>query len=289
MKLVTRRMDEMTSREIELYLKRGGDLVFVPFGPISGHGAFIPVGMHGHWAQALSMLLAERADGLVFPVTWCCFAGATRTFRGTVPFPIAEQVSVLSRIATSLYEAGFRRTVLVGGTTPESLGGEVAARDLFDRTERPFWFVEAARLLDAPEVRAIYEGYPGNFGETLLEYASLRLLGRDRPIPYPEWARERKPEGGADQPDEIAADVVALRRAGAIGFRYHEESHHGNHGTVGIEYQGRSDLDMAVEVLEKCAEVLAPSLASLTRYADWLEAHPVRYIVATERLEQEEG
>ena len=289
MKLVTRRMDEMTSREIELYLKGGGDLAFVPFGPISGHGAFIPVGMHGHWAQALSLLLAEKADGLVFPVTWCCFAGATRTFRGTVSFPIDEQVRVLSRIANSLYEAGFRRTVLVGGTTPESLGGEVAARDLFDRTERPFWFVEAARLLDAPEVKAIYEGYPGNFGETLLELASLRLLGRERATPYADWARELKPNGGADQPKEIAADVVALRRAGAVGFRYHEEAHHGNHGTAGIEHEGRLDIDMAVEVLHKCAEVLAPSLGKLTNYADWLEAHPFRYIAATDRLGERWG
>ncbi len=284
MNLPTRRMDEMTSREIELYLKGGGDLAFVPFGPISGHGAFIPVGMHGHWAQALSLLLAERADGLVFPVTWCCFAGATRTFRGTVSFPIDEQVRVLSRIATSLYGAGFRRTVLVGGTTPEALGGEVAARNLFDRTERPFWFVEAARLLEAPEVKAIYTGYRGNFGETLLELASLRVLGRARAIPYPEWAREPKPDGDGDQPQEIFDDVVALRRAGAIGFRYYEEKHHGNHGTAGIEHDGRLDIDMAVQVLHKCADVLAPSLTSLTSYADWLDAHPFRYIAAADRL-----
>ena len=289
MELATRRMDEMTSREIEFYLKGGGDLAFVPFGPISGHGALIPVGMHGHWAQALSLLLADRADGLVFPVTWCCFAGATRTFRGTVSFPIDEQVRVLSRIANSLYESGFRRTVLVGGTTPEALGGEVAARDLFDRTERPFWFVEAARLLDAPEVRAIYEGYPGSFGETLLELASLRLLGRERETPYPEWAREPKSHEGGDQPEEIFQDVVALRRAGAVGFRYHEEGHHGNHGTAGISYRGRLDIDMAIEVLRKCADVLAPSLASLTSYADWLEAHPLRYIAATERLDERPG
>ena len=196
---------------------------------------------------------------------------------------------MLSRIATSLYEAGFRRTVLVGGATPESLGGEVAARELFDRTEKPFWFVEAARLLDAPEVKAIYEGYPGSFGETLLELASLRLLGRERETPYAEWAREIKSDDGGDQPEEIVRDVVALRRAGAMGFRYHEEGHHGNHGTAGIEYEGRSDIDMAVDVLNKCADVLAPSLTSLTRYSDWLDSHPPKYIVATERLGDSEG
>src|SRR5690348_7945422 len=86
----TRRMDEMTSREVEFYLKQGGDLVFVPFGPVSGHGALIPMGMHAHWATALSVLLAEKANGLVFPTTYACFAGATRTFRGTVSFPIDE-------------------------------------------------------------------------------------------------------------------------------------------------------------------------------------------------------
>ena len=96
---VSRRMDEMTSREIELYLKAGGDLVLIPFGPVSGHGALIPVGMHVQWAHALSVLIAEKANGLVFPVTHCCFAGATRTFRGTVSFTVEEQVTVLKRIA----------------------------------------------------------------------------------------------------------------------------------------------------------------------------------------------
>ena len=36
-----RRIDEMTSREVESYLKEGGDLALIPFGPVSGHGVFI--------------------------------------------------------------------------------------------------------------------------------------------------------------------------------------------------------------------------------------------------------
>src|SRR5204863_9592553 len=86
-----RRIDEMTSREVESYLKEGGDLALIPFGPVSGHGVFIPMGMHAHWAHAFSVLLAEKADGLVFPPTFTCFAGATRTFRGTVSFTLEQQ------------------------------------------------------------------------------------------------------------------------------------------------------------------------------------------------------
>ena len=135
---VSRRMDEMTSREIELYLNAGGDLVLIPFGPVSGHGALIPVGMHAHWAHALSVLIAEKANGLVFPLTHCCFAGATRTFRGTVSFTFAEQVTVLKRIASTLKKQGFRRTVLVGGTNPEDTGGMVAARSYSMRRRNRF-------------------------------------------------------------------------------------------------------------------------------------------------------
>jgi hypothetical protein len=284
-KLVTRRIDEMTSREVEFYLKEGGDLALVPFGPVSGHGAFIPMGMHAHWAHALSLLLAEKANGLVFPATFACFAGATRTFRGTVSFPIHEQVSVLKRIASSLHAAGFKRTVLVAGTNPEDTGGIIAARSLFDETETPYWYLQGSRILDTPEIRAMYAGYPGNFGETLVELASLRILGRERPIPQAGWAQEIKHEEGGDQPPEILEDIRQARRFGAVGWRYFEEKNHGNHGTAGIFFKGKSDIDMTVEILHKCADLAAPVLASYAHYQKWLADHPMEYIKATDRLE----
>ena len=285
-KLVTRRIDEMTSREVETYVKEGGDLVFVPFGPVSGHGALIPMGMHAHWATALSVLLAEKANGLVFPTTFACFAGATRTFRGTVSFPITEQVSVLKRIASTLHAAGFKRTVLVAGTNPEDTGGIIAARALFDETETPYWYLQGSRILDTPEIKAMYAGYPGNFGETLVELASLKILGRERPIPMEQWARELKPGDGDDQPKDIAEDVKQARRFGVVGWRYFEEENHGNHGTAGIMFKGRSDIDMTVEILNKCADMVIPALANYEHYRKWLSEHPTEYIRATDRLDE---
>jgi creatinine amidohydrolase/Fe(II)-dependent formamide hydrolase-like protein len=282
--LRTRRMDEMTSREVELYLQGGGDLVFVPFGPVSGHGAFIPMGMHGHWAHALAVLLADKANGLVYPPVFTCFSGATRSFRGAVSFPVTEQAQILERVVGVLQQQGFRRIVLVAGTNPEDLGGTVAARQVFDRTEKPVWLLIGERLLHDPAVHALYEGYPGSFGETQIGLASLRILGRERPVPYPEWAREKKADGDPDQPLEIAEDVRSLRAWGVVGFRYFEEGNHGNHGMAGLTFDGRSDIDLAVEVLRKSADVAAPALSNLGHYADWLEKHPFQYIVPKERL-----
>jgi creatinine amidohydrolase/Fe(II)-dependent formamide hydrolase-like protein len=281
--LATRNLDEMTSREVELYFQEGGDLVFIPFGPISGHGAFIPLGIHAHWAQALSLLVAGRANGLVHPPIYTCYAGATRSFRGTGVFPITEQVSVLKRIAGSLLDRGFKRVVLVASTTPEWIGGLVAARELFDETEKPVWLLIAERLLEFPEVKAMYEGYPGNFGETQIEQASLKVLGKRAFIRYPEWAKARKPSD-PDQPRAIAEDVDRLRKLGAIGFRYHEEGNHGNHGNAGLLYKGIPDVDLAGMILEKCADLVLPLLESYARYAAWIGSVPFRFIVPTENL-----
>jgi creatinine amidohydrolase/Fe(II)-dependent formamide hydrolase-like protein len=241
--------------------------------------------MHAHWAHALSVLIAEKANGLVFPPTHCCFAGATRTFRGTVSFTVEEQVTVLKRIASTLQKQGFRRTVLIGGTNPEDTGGMVAARELFDESEKPFWFVSASRALQLPEVKALYEGYPGKLGETQLALASLKILGRERPIPMERWAREIKAES-FDQPEDVAADVTEMRRLGVVGFRYQEESNHGNRGNAGIVFKGRSDVDLAVEVLHKSAEAVIAGLSRLQHYPDWLEQHPACFIRAKERIEE---
>ncbi len=279
--LATRHLDELTSREVERYVQAGGDLVLVPFGPLSGHGALIPLGIHAHWAHALSLLVAERADGLVYPPVFSCYAGATRSFRGTGPFSILDQATVLKKIVVGLARQGFRRVVLVAATTPEYIGGTVAAREVFDETETPVWLLIADKLLQEPEVREMYARYPGQFGETLIELASLKVLGKDPVIRYPEWARALKPSE-PDQPREITADVDVLRKWGTIGFRYHAEGEHGNHGNAGIVHEGELDIDLAGRVLARCADLVVPALASFARYADWIARTPFSFITPDE-------
>lgn len=282
-KLITRRMDEMTSREVHQYFQAGGDLVLVPFGPISGHGGNTSLGIHAHMAHAFSLLLAEKANGLVYPPLYTCFSGATRTYRGSASFTIADQVEILKKI-TRIYKAqGFKRVVLVAGTTPENIAAQTAAREYFDETEDPVWMVVFVRLLEEPVIKEMTKGYPGHFSELVLDQAALKILGRPRPIPYLEYARKHRPEG-PDQPADIHADIVRMRSWGMVGFRHHEEENHSNHGTAGLTFKGMPDVDYAIKVYDKAAEIALPALEGYSRYLKWLKKHPFNYITPTERL-----
>lgn len=83
---------------------------------------------------------------------------------------------------------------------------------------RRFFFVSTRRAFDLPEVQELWRGYPGNFEEQQIDLASLRILGRERPIPLEDWSREIKTVKEADQPAEIASDVTAMRKWGPLDF-----------------------------------------------------------------------
>ena len=59
----TRIYNKMTSYEIEDYLKRGGDTIFLGIGVVECHG-YMPVDVEAVGPEAKAVLLAEKADGL---------------------------------------------------------------------------------------------------------------------------------------------------------------------------------------------------------------------------------
>jgi len=79
------------------------------------------------------------------------------------------------------------------------------------------------RGIDLPEVSVLWKDYPAPFGETQLEMGSLRILGRERPVPCADWAKEIKPDGTF---------------AKSAQMNVPEES-----GTVPVDLDGDGDLD----------------------------------------------
>ena len=59
----TRIFNKMTAKEVEDYLTRGGDTIFVPVGVVECHSA-MPIDVEQMVPEAYALLMAERADGL---------------------------------------------------------------------------------------------------------------------------------------------------------------------------------------------------------------------------------
>ena len=270
-------LDRLTSREVEERMK-ASDAIFVPHGPISGHGPWTTLGVHAHGAEAVSVLLAQKCGGFVYPTVYTAFAGATRMYPGTVPFSYEFHQQVLKAVVRSLHAQGFGRIFLVAYTHPEDAAGLGAARDLFDlEGELPVAALVASKGLSSEPVKKLLQDYPGSAGEAIIDYAALRLLGRERPIAEPELARQGL-RSGEDQNPEIRDAMRILRSRGTRGFRYDTEREHASHGTVGLTHQGRPDVELGLRILDALADHLLPAVEALKVHRDYLRAHPARKI-----------
>jgi creatinine amidohydrolase/Fe(II)-dependent formamide hydrolase-like protein len=278
-------LDRLTSREVEERMK-STDVVFVPHGPISGHGPWTSLGIHAHGAEAVSILLARKCGGLVYPTVYTAFAGATRLYPGTVPFTYEFHAQVLKAVTRSLHAQGFGRIFLVAYTNPEDAAGLAAARDLFDlEGEIPVAALVATKGMSSEPVRALLADYPGSAGEAIIDYAAVRLLGHERPIAEPELARKGL-KSGEDQNPEIREAIRILRGRGTRGFRYDSEREHSSHGTVGLTHRGQPDLELGLRLLDALADYLLPAVDALRIHRDYLRAHPARRIAKMDSFEK---
>jgi creatinine amidohydrolase/Fe(II)-dependent formamide hydrolase-like protein len=270
-------LDQLTSREVGERLKTC-DAIFIPHGPVSGHGPWTTLGVHAHGAEAVSVLLARKCGGFVHPTLTTAFAGATRLYPGTVPFSYEFHLQVLKTVARSLHGQGFGRLFFVAYTNPEDAAGLAAARDLFDlEGEMPVAALVATKGMSSDPVKALLADYPGSAGEALIDYAALRLLGRARPVAEPELARQGL-KSGEDQNPEIREAVRVLRGRGTRGFRYDSEREHASHGTVGLTWRGQPDLELGLRLLDALADYHLPAVEALKEHRDYLRAHPPKRI-----------
>lgn len=272
------RLDLLTSREVGEWKRKSGDVIIVPHGPISGHGPWTTLGVHTHGAEAVATLLARKCNGLVYPPIFTAFAGATRMYPGTVPFSYEFHIQILKATVRSLHTQGFGRIFLLCYTNPEDAAGLIAARDLFDiEGELPVASLVATRGLQSETVKKLLGDYKGSAGEAIIDYAAMRLLGQERAIAEPELARVGL-RGGQDQNPAIREAVNILRSRGTRGFRYDTEREHSSHGTVGLTYRGRPDIELGLLILDALAEHLLPAVDALRRHKEYLRANPPRVI-----------
>ncbi len=129
----TRILNKMTAREVEEYLARGGDTIFIAVGVIECHGE-LPVDCETIGPEAYCKLLAEKADGLALINLPYFFPGGTRISNATVQMSVKDSYEYLMKIGHSLVDQGFRRIFLVSGHGPAPLAINAFCWDFFDET-----------------------------------------------------------------------------------------------------------------------------------------------------------
>ena len=89
--MYTRVFNKMTADDIQGYLDRGGNTIFVAVGVVEVHGA-MPVDVEQMVPEGIALAMAEKADGLALTGLPFFFPG------GTIISPATVQVSVRESI-----------------------------------------------------------------------------------------------------------------------------------------------------------------------------------------------
>lgn len=241
---------ELTTPEIEEYLKRGGDLALLPVGSVEMHGPHLPLGTDTIVARAFCLRLAEAADGLVLPDLAYTWAGATDGFVGTISLDPEILQRTVADIAARLARGGFRRIVIASFHGPNPRVLYTTARTLFE-AGTPVLLVDLAAPL-SPRAEAIF---PGDKEDSLLA-AACEILGiglyTEKDLSYEDTAPPASPH------------FERLARMGTIGWFYQDPRQHAcPHRNVSRE--------KGLEFIRLQVESLAEGLGDLGAYVEEVE------------------
>ena len=129
----TRIYNKMTTPEVEAYLARGGDTMFIAIGVVECHGN-LPIDCETIGPEAYCKLLAEKADGLAMVNLPYFYPGGTVISNATVQLTVRDGIDYLMKICHSLVDQGFKRLFLVSGHGPAPLTINAFCWDFFEET-----------------------------------------------------------------------------------------------------------------------------------------------------------
>ena len=142
----TRIYNRMTAREVEEYLARGGDTIFIGVGVIEAHSN-MPIDAEQVGPEGIALAMAEKADGLAMINVPYTFPGGTVVSNATVQVSIQESAEFLRILCRSLVAQGFRKIFFVTGHGPARMVCEPLCRDFFQEFKTHLVFINPFTLL----------------------------------------------------------------------------------------------------------------------------------------------
>lgn len=141
----TRIFNKMTAREVEEYLARGGNTIFVAVGVIEVHGE-MPIDVEQIMPEAYAVVMAEKVDALAMINLPYFFPGGTVVSNATVQVSLKESSEYLMMLGRSLVAQGFRKIIFVSGHGPARMYIDPMCRDFFQETKIHACHINLANL-----------------------------------------------------------------------------------------------------------------------------------------------
>jgi creatinine amidohydrolase len=108
---------ELRRPEFEAVLQINA-VVIIPVASTEQHGAHLPVNTDANICYTVAQRAAQETEEfpvLVLPVIWMGYSPHHMAFPGTITLKFHTFVDVLSQVATSIYEHGFKRILFLNG------------------------------------------------------------------------------------------------------------------------------------------------------------------------------
>ncbi len=196
----TRIYNKMTAQEVEDYLARGGDTIFIAMGVVEVHGE-CPIDVETVWPEAVAIELAEEADGVAMINLPYFYPGGTVISNSTVHFTILDSIEYLMKICHSLADQGFKRFYLINGHGPSQLTANAVAREFFDERRLHICNMGIMNM----QIKAFETGKSKNFPfgggeENFMEYGAYKILNQLDYIPVDPNATEERGAHMATEP-----------------------------------------------------------------------------------------
>lgn len=260
----TRILNKMTNTEVEEYLDRGGDLIFVAVGTVEVHGD-LPLDCETIIPEAFAVEFAKKADGLALINLPYFFPGATPVGRGTVNINVEDGIRYLKTVARSLMKQGFRRQVYLTLHGPAYLTVNGMCMDFFHETQNPIMHCELMHAMQVAEKNGwnAAEKNPMERFNTMI-YGAYKLMGQLEYIPVYTDNDQRIPDSKkieeANKKQYYINELQQLAHApGSFGFYFYDTCQHTGGGeassTVEEREQRAAEGEELITSLVECFDI----------------------------------
>lgn len=130
----TRILNKMLASEVEEYLARGGNTIFIGVGVVEMHGN-MPADVETIMPEAMALAMAEEYDGLVLINLPYNFPGGTIIGNVTVQMSVRDSIDYLMKVCHSLVAQGFKKIFTLSAHGPAKLYLDAMVRDFFQETK----------------------------------------------------------------------------------------------------------------------------------------------------------